>query len=189
MHELRSDLTTHDVNLYIESFYRILTPKSLVENIKTLPVKLIKNIRAGKGIAEVCKPGTQPTATGAKIMFNYEKKKEIVGFEHKYACRYLAYLLLSRSVPRCTIPIDIFEANLFFKKYFEGDLKDVFKRCCQLNGDDSEDVLSYFRNRLNWSNLYNSEYTNYQKKKKETRSSSWACIFEQLTRSSKKSKF
>lgn len=175
--------------MYVEAFYRILTPQSLVENIRSLPSIKIKNVRADKGVAEVAKERTAQVSPGAKIMFNYEKRKETVGFEQKFACRFLAYLLLARSVPRCVIPIDVFEANAFFKKYFEGDVKDVFTRCCQFHGDNTDEVLSYFRQKLNWSNLYKNDdfFDAYKKKeKKEAKPSPFACILTQLTRSPRK---
>lgn len=187
LYNIRADVTLEELQYYIEAFYRILTPSSLVENLRTLPKSSIQNVKAYKGIAEVNNPGPQQSSSGTKIMFNYEKKKEIVGFEQRNASRYLAYMLLSKTVPSCIIPIDIFEAKIFFKKYFEGDVRDVFNKCCEHNEEDAEKVLEYYRHKLNWSKFYSkSHYEAYNPKKTERRSDSLACIFMQLTSSKKK---
>lgn len=184
LYNLRKDLSNQEIHLYIEAFYRILTSRSLVENIKTLPSSKIRNIIAGKGVAEVAKERTAQTTPGAKIMFNYEKNKEVVGFEQKSAIRYLAYLDLARSVPRRVIPIDMYEANAFYKKYFDGEVRDVFTRLCKQNGDNIDEILDYYRQKLNWSNLFkNDDYLGSHKRKlEEKKPSTFAAILAQLTR-------
>lgn len=184
LYNLRKDIAKQDIHLYIESFYRILTPSSLVKNIKSLSSAKIKNVRADRGTADVTQRTAQTTKTGVNIMFNYEKKKEITGFEQKFASRYLAYLLLSKSVPKCVVPLDLFEANVFFKKYFEGEVNDVFIKCCEFNGTNPDEVLNYFRHKLNWSNLYNNDnfFATSLNKKKENKISTFACILTKLTR-------
>ena len=58
------------------------------------------------------------------------------------------------TVQRAAVPMDVIDIELFFKEYFTGCPKEVFKRFCECHELDMIDTLEMYRNWLRWDTIY-----------------------------------
>lgn len=90
--------------------------------------------------------------------------EEIEIFEKCYTGKYLAYKVLSMSVPRSIIPVDVLEVDMFFKEHFKDSPIDVFERYCEFHDLDVENTLGLYKDALKWDLIYrpniNQDLTN-----------------------------
>lgn len=85
---------------------------------------------------------------------DYDKLEENKTFAKCYTGKYLAYKIISETVPRSIIPVDTLEVDLFFKQHFKGSPIDVFRRYCQFHDLDVDDTLGLYKSALKWDLIY-----------------------------------
>ena len=162
--QLRDDIDTEIVWLFIYTFYRLLTPKSLVEKIKTCSAADLRNLRVKTGEAAVL-TNQFGTTNGLKasIPFHYDTTRAI--FKRPNTLKTLAFLILSKKYPRQNIPIDLEGAKTFFQENFKDDIDKVFDDCCKCLQRNSKEVLEYYE--INLSFKIASPFDSYKPQKKK----------------------
>lgn len=84
------------------------------------------------------------------LKFDYSKLKENQIFGKLYTGKFLAYKILSNSVPKMIIPADTLEIDLFFKSNFTDNPEDVFRRYCKYHDLDVDETIDLYRSTLKW---------------------------------------
>ena len=62
----------------------------------------------------------------AEITHNYKCTEQINSFQKPNACKFIAFKLLSESVPLSTIPIDSVQMNFFYRENFDEHSSVIF---------------------------------------------------------------
>lgn len=146
---LRPDIDIEDLQVYILTYYRILTPDTIVKNLKNLTKDDIKSryiARVGKaGVGKAIVLDNNPKPYGC-VPFNYQPIKEIAAFKKQNAGRYLACMVLSKSYSGEFLPYDPYDAKRFFEENFKDSVEEVFDKYCESRKENKSELLSYYRN-------------------------------------------
>lgn len=90
------------------------------------------------------------------FFFDYNKHKENQIFEKSFTGKYLAYKVLSLTVPKIVMPVDTLAIDIFYKTNFKDSPKDVFERYCKFHELDMDETLGIYRSTLKWNLIYSS---------------------------------
>lgn len=143
---LRPDVDIEDLQVYILTYYRILTPDTIVKNLKNMTKDDIKSryvARVGKAI--IIDNSNNPKPSGC-VPFNYQVIKENAAFKKQNAGRYLACMVLSKSYSGEFLPYDPYDAKRYFEENFKDTVEVVFDKYCESRMEDKNELLSYYRN-------------------------------------------
>ena len=102
----------------------------------------------------------------AEITYNYKSMEQIKSFQKPNACKFIAFKLLSESVPLSTIPIDLVQMNLFYRENFDEHPSVIFAKFCKFHDLNESEALEHYKWSRNLNNDVNS--VKYTKKKHST---------------------
>lgn len=155
---LRPDIDNKTLLRYISAFYRHFQAENFVQIIKESAASQIyrlsqkSNKSAIVGQNNVSSPtrNIEPNL----VPFNLDKARELGAFQKPNTIKILAYLVLAEKYSKDRIPIDLTEANIFFKNSFKGEKKEVFNKCCIYHNFDPEEILLNYSNTIKSINYY-----------------------------------
>ena len=115
--QLRTDIAKIDLLNYINGYYRVITADRLLKNLQYLDMSSIRQLRQYNGFPSMAsKNYLVDKPPKAEITYNYKSMEQVKSFQKPNACKFIAFKLLSESVPLSTIPIDSVQMNWFGEK-------------------------------------------------------------------------
>lgn len=155
---MRPDIDKKLLLRYISAYYRHFQADTFVKIIKESAVSQIKRLsHTGNNPAAVAENNVASISRPKEnnfVPFNLEKSREIGTFQKPNTIKILAYLVLAERYSKDRIPIDLTEANIFFKNNFKGDKREVLDKCCKYHNFDPEEILSSYSNTIKSINYY-----------------------------------
>ena len=114
---------------YINAYYRVIPPDSLLKNLQNLDRCSIRHLRQYNGFPSMTsKNYLVEKLSKAEIAYNYNSMEQKKSFQKPNACKFIAFKLLSESVPLSTILTDSVQRNLFYREHFDEHLSVIFTR-------------------------------------------------------------
>ena len=104
--------------------------------------------------------------------------EQIKSFQKPNACKFIAFKLLSESVPLSTIPIDSVQMNLFYRENFDEHPSVIFTKFCKFHDLNESETLEHYKRSLNLNNDVNS--VKYTKKKHSTTEGFVSAFFQMI---------
>lgn len=158
---MRKDLEIRAIWVYILTYYKILSPQTLFNNIKCIKKKDMDNLFAGRMGKAIVVDNSNSYKPLHKVPFDYQALKEKGAFSKQNAGRYLACLRLAKSYEAQFLPYDPFDARHYFEENFKEPIEEVLDKYCEARHEDKEKLLSHYRNiaERNRSKFYFQEKT------------------------------
>lgn len=181
---MRPEIETSTMLKYINAYYRHFPAESFIKIIKESSESQIRKLSyVNTKMPLVVKNDVQANKVKSleTIPFNYAKSKEIGTFHKQNTIKILAYLVLAEKYEKHRIPIDLIEANIFFKENFNGDKREVFERCCTHHDLNSEEVLLNYSSSIKSINYY-ALYNSPKNKNKSSTIDVLLNVFSQITK-------
>lgn len=165
----RKDIEANDLLLYINAYYRVLPHDVLYKNILGISNVNIKNLSTTNlkvNLVEHKDSNVVENCEMKAVQFNYSRKYEAYG--NINSCKWLAYLIISKSTYEYQMPVELIAAKIFYKKYFKDEqIEDVFKECCNYNDCKTDEVLKCCKENL--KRIVPDPWEEMKKKQKQER--------------------
>lgn len=182
---MRPDIENKILLKYINAFYRHFKADTLVKLIKnSAPIQIKRLSQTSREWPIVPQNNVSIASRSAEsniLHFNLEKSREIGTFQKPNTIKTLAYLVLAESFAKERIPLDLVEANIFFRSNFKGNKKDVFNKCCLYHELNPEEVLQIYSNTIKTIDYY-TLYKQQDKRNKHNTINMLLSVFDKITK-------